>query len=74
VAAWVGAVELCGVRAGLLACGDLELAVSLVRRHPIGTAASSDRARDDQVRSLLGFALSPAYTALRRHIGVLLER
>lgn len=67
---WVRSVELASARAGLLACGDLELAVSLVRRHPLGTAVTLD----EQVRTLLGYALSPAYTALRKHVGVLLAR
>jgi tetratricopeptide (TPR) repeat protein len=70
ILSWVRAVELSSARAGLVACGDLELAASLIRRHPLGTAVNLD----DQVRTLLGYAVSPAYAALRKHVGVLLPR
>jgi tetratricopeptide (TPR) repeat protein len=70
VQGWARAVELAAARAALFACGNLELAASLVRRHPSGSIV----APEEQVRALLAFALGAEHTALRKHVGVLLQR
>lgn len=62
----LGAVELVGVRAGLLACGDVGAAAELVRRVPLEGRTQMD----EQLGELFAFAISDAYALLRRRIGV----
>jgi tetratricopeptide (TPR) repeat protein len=59
-------IELIGVRAGLVACGDVAVAAELVRRYPTDGMTHAD----EQLAELYTFAISDAYGALRRQIGV----
>jgi tetratricopeptide (TPR) repeat protein len=62
-------LELIGVRAGLLACGDVSLAAELIRTVP---AEGLTRA-EDQLAELYAFAVSAEYLALRQRLGVSLS-
>jgi hypothetical protein len=66
---WQRRLELTATRAGLLACGDLEAASRLVRHDP---APVGDLSADARVDDLCAFAVSDAYGALRRELGVAL--
>jgi hypothetical protein len=59
-------VSLAGGRAGLLACGNLELAIRLTERFPI----SDGGALDAQIGDLMRFAVSAEHASLRERIGV----
>lgn len=67
---WTLAVERAAGRAGLLACGNLELALRLVDRFPTanGTTSSSEQGDD-----LLTFSVSAEYAALRERLGVAVQ-
>jgi len=68
--AWARAVELGAGRAGLLACGDLELAVKTTRAFPLSGLAETE----DQVGDLLAYSVSEEYAALRQHLGVAVQQ
>ena len=59
-------MELIGARAGLVACGDVAAAADLVRRFPLNALTRPD----EQLGELYAFAISDAYSMLRRRIGV----
>jgi hypothetical protein len=59
-------VALAGGRAGLLGCGNLELAIEMTERFTDPDAGSVE----DQVAGLMRFAVSAEYAALRERIGV----
>jgi hypothetical protein len=59
-------LELLGVRAGLVASGDVAAAAELIRRFPVEGVTQAD----DQLGELYAFAISSQYEALRRKIGV----
>ncbi|HEY3496783.1 MAG TPA: hypothetical protein VGK73_18925 [Polyangiaceae bacterium] len=59
-------VDRAAGRAGLLACGNLELATKLTQRFP----QKSEIAADAQVADLFAFAVSDEYGALRERLGV----
>jgi len=60
------AAECTGVRAGLIACGDVGSAADLIKRFPTGGLATED----DQLGELFGFAISDPYAELRAKLGV----
>jgi tetratricopeptide (TPR) repeat protein len=64
---WVRGVDQAADRAGLILCGDLDTAASMIRSEPArpGTTEPVTRARD-----LLIYSVSGAYLALREHLGV----
>jgi tetratricopeptide (TPR) repeat protein len=64
--AWARAVELAASRAGLLAVGDLELAVKTTRRFPLGGLVETE----DHVQHLLSYSVSEEYETLRSALGV----
>jgi tetratricopeptide (TPR) repeat protein len=64
---WQRRLELTATRAGLLACGDLEAASQLVTHDP---APIGDLSADARLDDLCAFAVSDAYGALRRELGV----
>jgi hypothetical protein len=64
--AWARAVELGAGRAGLLAAGDLDVAVRMTRRYPLGGLVETE----EQVKDLLSYAVSAEYETLRRALGV----
>jgi len=69
-AAWIAAADLTAGRAGLIACLDLETAV---RRLAAATAEASPLRPQEQVRSLLVYAVSDEYASVRRNLGVAAE-
>lgn len=66
---WARAVELSAGRSGLLASGDVALAVRMTRRFPLGGLVEVE----DQVGDLLGYAVSAEYERLRDALGVLIR-
>ncbi|HVU03047.1 MAG TPA: tetratricopeptide repeat protein [Polyangiaceae bacterium] len=69
ILSWGKTVELAAGRAGLLACGDLELAATLTKKFPLGGLVDPEK----QVEDLLAFAISDEYAVLRDRIGVLVR-
>jgi hypothetical protein len=69
VQGWVRAAELTANRAGLLACGSVELAAKLVRRFPLGGSVDAE----EQVKDLLAYSVGEPYAALRDRLGVLVR-
>lgn len=65
---WVGGVEHCAVRAGLLLCGDLGVCDTVLKVDPLGMISS-----EDKMSSLLGFLVSDAYHKLRVQMGIAIE-
>jgi hypothetical protein len=65
----VRAVELCATRAGFTLCGDLETAVSVLRREGDSPFLDVDKRLDD----LYVFAVSKACALLRIELGSSLE-
>jgi tetratricopeptide (TPR) repeat protein len=65
--AWARSIELAATRAGLLACGDLEVAASILDKddRPIDELTAADRMND-----LLPFSVSEGYAKLRERLGV----
>jgi len=63
---WCRAVELSASRAGLLACGSLEVAAKMSERFPRAGQVEPKAQLDD----LLSFSLSHGYSALRERLGV----
>lgn len=72
VTAWARGVELAAARAGLLACGNLETAVTMTRRFPLRNAGGpkSSKGPEPEVLDLLAYAVSSEYGALRSRLGV----
>jgi hypothetical protein len=69
VSSWARSVELAAGRAGLLACGNLEIAARLSRRFPFGKLVSAEEAVDD----LLAYAVSREHEELRKKLGVAVQ-
>ena len=63
---WAHAIQFACNRAGLVACGDVQLAADLIRRFP----AQTETSEDDQIGDLLAYSISDAYGTLRDRIGV----
>jgi tetratricopeptide (TPR) repeat protein len=63
---FVASVHACATRVGLLACGDIARAVSLVGRFPLRGDIPAER----QIADLRSFAISREYASLRERIGV----
>jgi len=63
---WVRAVDQTADRAGLILCGDLDIAASIIRHGPArpGTAEAVGRARD-----LLVYSVSAQHLAVRERLG-----
>jgi hypothetical protein len=59
-----GAVFVAG-RAGLLACGNLELAASIVERAPLPGPSATE-----QIGDLIAYSLTDEYSMLRARVGV----
>jgi tetratricopeptide (TPR) repeat protein len=67
--AWARSVEHAAARAGLLACGNIELAAALTRKYPLGGLVEPE----EQVTDLLGYSVSDEYAVLRDRLGVLVR-
>jgi tetratricopeptide (TPR) repeat protein len=65
---WAGSVERCATRAGLLLCGNLEVAASVLRSEP--RAALDPEAKVDD---LCSFAVSESIALLREEMGVTIK-
>jgi len=59
--------ELVAGRAGLLACGNLELAAKITERAPLGAWPAAEQSAD-----LVAYSLGDEYSALRARLGVAL--
>jgi hypothetical protein len=69
IAAFQRSVDRTAGRAGLLACGNLELAMKLTERFPLKSELSADA----QVTDLFGFAVSDEYLSLRGRLGIAVQ-
>lgn len=67
--AWARSVELAACRAGLLACGSLEVAARMIERFPHGGLLTPEQQLDD----LLVWSLGPEHRRLRERLGVTVE-
>jgi tetratricopeptide (TPR) repeat protein/serine/threonine protein kinase len=67
---WVRAVDQAADRSGLVLCGDLDVAATVLRREPArpGSADAVARARD-----LLVYSVSPAHLTVRERLGIGIE-
>jgi tetratricopeptide (TPR) repeat protein len=65
LARWRTAVDLASQRAGLLVCGELAAAARM-----LSTEASSAGRPGQRVHQLVSYSVSPAYFAVRAHLGV----
>ncbi|MBN1609972.1 MAG: tetratricopeptide repeat protein [Polyangiaceae bacterium] len=64
---WNQGVELTACRAGLLICGDLEIAKKIIASEP---QLPGDRSPTEKMQELILFSTSSAYTELRKVLGV----
>jgi tetratricopeptide (TPR) repeat protein len=64
---WNQAVELTAARAGLLICGDLEIAKKIISAEP---QLPGDLSPADKMKDLLVFTASEHYSELRKALGV----
>jgi hypothetical protein len=62
---WARSAELVAGRAGLLACGNLELAAKVTERAPLASVSAPD-----QLADLVAYSLGDEYSALRARLGV----
>nr|PZN25401.1 MAG: hypothetical protein DIU78_10390 [Pseudomonadota bacterium] len=60
------AADSAGVRAGLLASGDVTVAADVIRRYPMEGATTAE----DQLGELFQFAISEQYGLLRQKLGI----
>jgi hypothetical protein len=64
---WVQTVELTSCRAGLLLCGDLEIAKKIIAAEP---QQPNDLSAQDKLKELLQFSVSEQYHNLRAALGI----
>ncbi len=64
---WMQGIELTAARAGLLVCGDLEIAKRIIASEP---ALPGDLSAAEKMKELLVFSVSEEYAALRLGLGV----
>ena len=64
---WVQTVEVTSARAGLLLCGDLEIAKKIIAAE---SQQPGDLSAQDKLKELLLFSVSPQYHALRQALGI----
>jgi tetratricopeptide (TPR) repeat protein len=64
---WRNAVDATALRCALLVCGDLAATARMAALDP--PAAGAPRSRE-RVEDLVAYSVSPAYFAIRRHLGV----
>jgi tetratricopeptide (TPR) repeat protein len=69
VQGWALSVQRAAGRAGLLASGNVEVAVNLTRRFPLGGLIQVE----DQVKDLMAYSVSGEYASLRERLGVLVQ-
>ncbi len=64
---WAQTVELTSARAGLLLCGDLEIAKKIIAAEP---QQPGDLPPQDKLKDLITFTVSEQYSALRSALGI----
>ncbi len=64
---WMQAVEITGSRAGLLLCGDLEIARKIISAEP---QLPGDLSPTEKMKELIVFSVSEQYFALRKTLGI----
>ena len=64
---WVQTVEITSNRAGLLLCGDLEIAKKIIAAEP---QQPGDLTAQEKLKELLQFSVSEQYHALRNALGI----
>lgn len=67
---WNQAVELTACRAGLVLCGDLEIAKKIIAQE---AQLPGDLSPADKLKELLLFAVSEEYSAIRKTLGVAVQ-
>ena len=67
--AWSRSVELAACRAGLLACGSVEIAARMTERFPHGGLLTVEQQIDD----LLVWSLGAEHRRLRERLGVVVQ-
>ena len=67
---WNQAVEFTACRAGLILCGDLEIAKKIIAQEGQGAGGLTPQ---DKLKDLLVFAVSVEYCALRKVLGVAIQ-
>ena len=67
---WSQAVEISASRAGLLLCGDLDIAKSVIAKE---MQQPGDLTPAEKVKELLVFAASENYFQLRRQLGIQIQ-
>lgn len=70
IKAWNQAVEYSACRAGLLLCGDLQIAKKIIAQEPQSPGGVSAQ---DKLKDLLVFSASVEYCALRKALGVAIQ-
>lgn len=64
---WMQGIEITATRAGLLACGDLEIAKRIIASEP---PLPGDLSPAEKMRELLMYSVSEDYMTLRRALGI----
>ena len=64
---WIQAVEVTACRAGLILCGDLEIAKKIIGAEP---QAPGDLSAADKMKEVLLYFVSEDYATVRRALGV----
>ena len=67
---WMQCVETTAARAGLLLCGDLEVARKVLQAQP---QIPADIPADERVRELMVFSCSESYFTLRKTLGIAIQ-
>jgi len=64
---WIKAVDFTAARAGLLMCGDLEVAARLIQSEPMKVGMAEPH---EKIRDLIEWTLSDSYFKLREQLGL----
>src|SRR5690606_25637250 len=67
---WNQAVEMTACRAGLLLCGDLEIAKKIIAQEPQIPGGLTPQ---EKLKDLMMFSVSVEYCALRKALGVAIQ-
>jgi hypothetical protein len=67
---WVQTVDITANRAGLLLCGDLEIAKKIIAAEP---QAPGDLTAQEKLKELLQFSVSEQYHTLRAQLGITIQ-
>jgi tetratricopeptide (TPR) repeat protein len=64
---WIQAVEVTAARAGLVLCGDLDIAKKIIAAEP---QLPGDLSPSEKLKELIVFSVSDPYLALRKNLGI----